>query len=117
MLSLNEAGFSFSIDDFGTGYSSLGYLKEMPISELKIDKCFIDEIETEESAATIVDVIINMSKALQVKCVAEGVEHFAQYKYLKSRGCDLSQGYLFSKPLKIAEWREKLVEQNKISVS
>lgn len=112
MLSLNDEGFRFSIDDFGTGYSSLSYLKEMPISELKIDKCFIDEIENENSPATIVDVIINMSKALKVKCVAEGVEYQAQYEYLKSKGCDLSQGYLFSKPLKIEEWKKRVIQQS-----
>lgn len=113
MLSLNEAGFRFSIDDFGTGYSSLGYLKDMPISELKIDKCFIDEIEHKNSRATIVDLIINMSEALNVKCVAEGVEYKEQYEYLKAHGCDMVQGYLFAKPLKIEDWKQKLLEQEK----
>lgn len=111
MQSLNQVGFRFSIDDFGTGYSSLGYLKDMPISELKIDKCFIDEIENPDSKATIVDLIINMSKALNVKCVAEGVEYQEQYQYLRARGCDVSQGYLFSKPLNVADWKKKLQAQ------
>lgn len=111
MLSLNRVGFRFSIDDFGTGYSSLSYLKELPIDELKIDKCFVDEIEHEDSSATIVDVILNMSKALKVKTIAEGVEHWAQYEYLKQRGCDLSQGYLFSKPLPVNEWTKCVLAQ------
>ena len=109
MQALNEVGFRFSIDDFGTGYSSLNYLKELPIAELKIDKCFVDEIVDSRSKATIVDVIINMSQALNVKSIAEGVEHESQYHYLKSKGCDLLQGYWFSKPLSIAAWTEQLL--------
>ena len=111
MKQLNQRGFRFSIDDFGTGYSSLSYLKELPIAELKIDKCFVDEIVDYNSKATIADVIINMSKALNVKSVAEGVEHEAQYHYLKSKGCDLLQGYWFSKPLALDVWTEKLLAQ------
>ena len=110
MVELNQMGFRFSIDDFGTGYSSLSYLKELPISELKIDKYFVDGIMDNEdsSSKTIVNMIIDMANALGVNSVAEGVEETAQFNYLKQRGCDLFQGYLFSKPIPIAQWKERL---------
>lgn len=110
MLELNKMGFRFSIDDFGTGYSSLSYLKELPISELKIDKYFVDGIMDVEdnSSKTIVNMIIDMAKALGVNSVAEGVEETAQFNYLKQRGCNLFQGYLFSKPLPIEKWKARL---------
>ena len=100
-------GIRFSIDDFGTGYSSLAYLKELPIAELKIDKYFVDDItqQTSDERHAIVDAIINMAKAIGVSCVAEGVEIKEQYEYLKARGCDLYQGYYFSKPLTLSDWR------------
>lgn len=110
MLELNEMGFRFSIDDFGTGYSSLSYLKALPIAELKIDKFFIDGITDTQDASsrTIVNMIIDMAKALGVNSVAEGVEEHAQYTYLKQRGCDLFQGYLFSKPLSVSQWLKRV---------
>ncbi|URQ99006.1 EAL domain-containing protein [Pseudoalteromonas sp. SCSIO 43095] len=110
MLELNKKGFRFSIDDFGTGYSSLSYLKELPISELKIDKYFVDGImDTDDnSSKTIVNMIIDMASALGVNSVAEGVEEPAQFNYLKQRGCNLFQGYLSSKPLPIEQWKERL---------
>ena len=107
MLELARYGFRFSVDDFGTGYSSLAYLKELPISELKIDKFFVDDICEENSgkASQIVDAIIEMSKALKVTCIAEGVETQAQLDYLIAKGCDRFQGYYFSKPLPVEYWQ------------
>ena len=107
MKELSNYGIRFSIDDFGTGYSSLAYLKELPIAELKIDKYFVDDItqQTSDERHAIVDAIINMAKAIGVSCVAEGVEIEEQYEYLKARGCDLYQGYYFSKPLALSDWR------------
>jgi len=101
MEQLAEKGILFSVDDFGTGYSSLTYLKELPIHELKIDKYFVDEIMNGSSTLKypIVDTIINMAAALNVRCVAEGVEHKKQFDYLNNNGCTLFQGYFFSKPL------------------
>ena len=89
MLELARFGFRFSIDDFGTGYSSLAYLKVLPISELKIDKYFVDDIgkDFDGKAAQIVDAIIEMAKALNVTCIAEGVESEEQLKYLIGKGC------------------------------
>lgn len=107
MQELAKYGFRFSIDDFGTGYSSLAYLKVLPISELKIDKYFIEDIgsEVHGKAVQIVDAIIEMAKALDVSCVAEGVETLAQLDYLKRKGCDKFQGYYFSHPKPESEWR------------
>jgi len=106
MVELSHYGFRFSVDDFGTGYSSLAYLKELPISELKIDKYFVDDICEAQSgkASQIVDAIIEMSKALNVTCIAEGVETPAQVDYLVAKGCKRFQGYYYSKPLPVKHW-------------
>ncbi len=92
-------GVSLAIDDFGTGYSSLGYLKQFPIDTLKIDKSFIDEVETDAGSAEICSSIIRMARSLSLKVVAEGVENESQLSYLRANGCDLAQGYLLSRPL------------------
>lgn len=99
MQKLTQQGFNFSIDDFGTGYSSFRYLKNLPLKELKIDKSFIDEIETDNKAKAIVKTIIDMAHNLKLDVVAEGVENKEQLKILSEFNCDLYQGYLFSKPL------------------
>lgn len=110
MLELAELGFQFSVDDFGTGYSSLAYLKELPISELKIDKYFVDDIVDDalDKEYVIVDAIINMAKALGVSCIAEGVENEIQRNYLNRSGCNIFQGYYFSKPLNEKDWKQLL---------
>lgn len=106
MLDMKQQGFLFSIDDFGTGYSSLNYLKELPISELKIDKCFVDDITADQvdSGGQIVSLILDMAKILKVDCVAEGVETQIQKEFLMSRNCNIYQGYYFSKPLEEEDW-------------
>lgn len=106
MILLANGGFTFSIYDFGTGHSSLSYIKELPISELKIDKSFVDGIVEPEGlpSTKIVNVVIDMAKALNLKVIAEGVETEMQYDYIINRGCDAIQGYLLSKPLKIKDW-------------
>lgn len=99
LLQLKNVGFSLSLDDFGTGYSSLIYLKKLPIDIMKIDKSFINDIETEKESYEIVRATIFMAKALGLSTVAEGVESKEQVKLLKDIGCDLIQGYYYSKPL------------------
>lgn len=113
MFELNRNGFRFSIDDFGTGYSSLSYLKDLPIAELKIDKSFVDIIadSANHPGYPIIDMIIGMANALGVNSVAEGVEYTQQFEYLKEKGCDVFQGYLFSKPLEVAEWQKIFVKE------
>ena len=96
---LRGYGIRISLDDFGTGFSSLSYLKKLPIDTLKIDKSFIDTVLTDNSTRVITESILNMVKALGFESIAEGVEEEQQYKYLRSVGCDVIQGYLFGKPL------------------
>jgi diguanylate cyclase (GGDEF)-like protein/PAS domain S-box-containing protein len=96
---LRALGLSLTIDDFGTGYSSLSYLTHFPVATLKIDKCFIDELEKHANDATVVHTIIQMGHALGLKVVAEGLELESQWRMLRQFGCDVGQGYLFSKPL------------------
>ncbi len=97
---LEEMGVSISIDDFGTGYSSLAYLKKLPLHELKIDKSFVDGIDKDFNDCAIANAIIQLSKALGLHVVAEGVETESQLNILKNLGCDVVQGYYFHKPLK-----------------
>ena len=99
LKALRSYGIRISLDDFGTGFSSLSYLKKLPIDTLKIDKSFIDTVLTDSSSRVIMESIVNMVKALGFESIAEGVEQMEQYEYLQSIGCNVIQGYLFSKPL------------------
>ena len=96
---LRTLGFHISIDDFGTGYSSLGYLKNLPIDQLKIDKSFIQGIGEDPSDLAIINMIISMTTHLNANLIAEGVEDEEQLNYLKESGCHQYQGYYFSRPL------------------
>ncbi|HET6817853.1 MAG TPA: EAL domain-containing protein [Mycobacteriales bacterium] len=95
---LREIGVSVSLDDFGTGYSSLFYLRELPISEVKIDRVFIDRLEASEEDAAIVESVIRLARTVGVTAVAEGVERAAQATLLMSMGCPAAQGYLWGRP-------------------
>ncbi|MCF6299209.1 MAG: EAL domain-containing protein [Thiomicrorhabdus sp.] len=95
-----DLGIKIAIDDFGTGYSSLAYLKRFPVSKLKIDKAFIDDItQSNSSDPAIVQATIQMTKALGITTIAEGVEEQDQLDILNKMGCDEIQGYFFSRPL------------------
>jgi len=96
---LNALGVRLSLDDFGTGYSSLTYLRKLPVQTLKVDKSFIDGICRDTGEATLVRSIIQMAHDLQMNVVAEGVETAGQLSHLASCGCDLIQGYIFSRPV------------------
>jgi len=96
---MKEMGLKLSIDDFGTGYSSLSYLKRFPLDELKIDRSFISDLDTDADDAAIVTAIIAMGHSLGLSIVAEGVETEPQLAFLKQRDCEGYQGYLFSKPV------------------
>ncbi len=105
---LSDLGIKISLDDFGTGYSSLSYLKRFPLCTLKIDRSFVSDIETDSDDAAIVEAILSLSKSMGLKVVAEGVETELQYEFLKKRGCEEAQGYLFSKPVPVEEFTELL---------
>ena len=109
---LRSLGISFSIDDFGTGYSSLNYLKYLPVSRLKIAKCFIDGITTDPNDRNITKTIITLAHNLGMKVIAEGVETFEQLEFLRRYECDEIQGYLFFKPLPAGEVEQVLAEQH-----
>jgi diguanylate cyclase (GGDEF)-like protein len=97
---IKKAGISISIDDFGTGYSNLAHLNNLAIDTIKIDKSFIDIIEKDTLKAPIVDTVILLAKSLNLNLVAEGVESYDQVVYLSARGCNIIQGYYFSKPVR-----------------
>jgi diguanylate cyclase (GGDEF)-like protein/PAS domain S-box-containing protein len=103
-------GISISIDDFGTGYSSLNYLKKFPIKYLKIDRSFVKDITTDDDDKAIVAAIISMAKSLGIGVIAEGVETKEHEEFLKSHGCNLCQGYLYSKPISIDALKEFIVK-------
>jgi diguanylate cyclase (GGDEF)-like protein len=96
---LHAMGVGLSVDDFGTGYSSLAYLRQLPVDEIKIDRSFITEMETEASDAVIVRAIIDLGRNLGLQVVAEGVEREGTWDQLAALGCELAQGYCISPPL------------------
>ncbi len=98
LVQLRELGFGISLDDFGTGYSSLSYLNNLPITEIKIDRCFIDRMLVNSQSMSLVKAIIAIGEASNLIVVAEGVENSPQFEQLKYYGCCLAQGYLFDKP-------------------
>ena len=99
LTKLRNEGIQIAVDDFGTGYSSLTYLKRLPVQHLKIDKQFIHDLLVNDEDTRIANTIIDLGKSLNLDVVAEGVETEEQEVYLRTRGCMLAQGYLFSKPL------------------
>jgi len=99
LAKLSQMGVKIAIDDFGTGYSSLGYLKRLPVQELKIDKSFVLNMEKNESDATIVKSTIDLGHNLKLKVVAEGVENIEAWRLLQQMGCDYGQGYFMGKPM------------------
>jgi EAL domain-containing protein (putative c-di-GMP-specific phosphodiesterase class I) len=95
---LREAGVGIAVDDFGTGFSSMCYLRNLSVSQIKIDKTFIDDVAVSKKDQGIVGAILMLARALDVDVVAEGVETPEQLAYLKGVGCSAFQGYLFGRP-------------------
>jgi len=111
MTNLKEMGISISIDDFGTGYSSLQYLSKFPIDYLKIDRSFVMGLDTGGKSIAIIRAIIAMAEGLGLEVVAEGVEDDGQARLLREFGCQLAQGYLYSRPLKEVDFIKHLSPQ------
>jgi diguanylate cyclase (GGDEF)-like protein len=99
LQALRSQGYGLSLDDFGTGYSSLSYLKRFPIDELKIDRAFVTDVASGGRDSALAIAIIALARGLELRVVAEGVETVEQSAFLLQHGCNLQQGYLFSKPL------------------
>ncbi|WP_417515647.1 EAL domain-containing protein [Marinobacter sp.] len=112
---LSDAGIPVSIDDFGSGYSSLSYIKQLPASEIKIDRSLITDLATREEDRVIVQTTIDMCHALGYRVVAEGVENEATASLLKEMGCDMIQGYMLSRPLPIEQMLGWLAERHETS--
>ena len=105
---LKQTGVSIAMDDFGTGYSSLGYLRKLPIDTVKIDRSFVKEIPDSDEDAKIAQTIIAMAHSLNLSLVVEGVENVQQLNFFRHQGCQVVQGYLFSKPVSADEIIELL---------
>ena len=110
LRALRELGVGISIDDFGMGYSSLNYLKRFPITAVKIDRAFVNDLATSDGDAAIVGAVIGMARSLRLRVVAEGVETAEQFAFLRARDCDEAQGYYFSRPVHPDELGRMLLE-------
>jgi diguanylate cyclase (GGDEF)-like protein len=95
---IRDVGVRVAIDDFGTGYSSLTYLHDFPLNALKIDKNFVQSVESNDRGGPIANMIVGLGKNLGLDVIGEGVETEAQLEYLRNHGCDIAQGYLYSRP-------------------
>jgi EAL domain-containing protein (putative c-di-GMP-specific phosphodiesterase class I) len=102
---LRDLGVQLALDDFGTGYSSLSYLRNLPLDTLKIAREFVEGLAFSDHDAAFVRLIVGLAKTVGLKVVAEGIETRAQLDMLREIGCDLGQGYYFSKPMDVdADW-------------
>ncbi len=108
---ISNCGVRLSVDDFGTGYSALSYLKNYPVSTVKIDRSFIMDLPGDKENEVLVRAIIAMAHGLRLEVIAEGVETPEQWQFLQSLGCDFAQGYYFGKPMPQADFEEYLLAQ------
>ena len=108
MSALREQGVQISIDDFGTGYSSMLYLHRLPVDKLKIDRSFVNGVESSGHNAAICESILALARSFNLKVIAEGVETQAQLDWLREHGCDEAQGYLLARPLPFEDMLAKL---------
>ena len=103
---LRDYGFTVEMDDFGSGYSSLNMLKDISVDVLKLDMGFLYKTKDEEKSRKIIGMIVQLSKALEMPVICEGVETQSQFEFLRNIKCDYFQGYLFAKPVSVKEFEE-----------
>lgn len=113
---LRERGIHIAMDDFGTGHSSLAMLRTLPLNVLKLDRSFVQHLPESETDAAVASAVVTLARRLGLTVVAEGVETEAQRQFLADIGCELLQGFLFSRPLPVAEFEHWLIEQYSIRV-
>lgn len=111
---LKRLGIKTTLDDFGIGYSSLSYLINLPIDSVKIDRSFIEQMSSRSEAKSIVSAIINLCQSINLLVVAEGIENYEEFEYLKNCNCEIGQGYYFSKPLTIEALEQRYLSNNEI---
>ena len=110
LTQIRRMGASIALDDFGTGFSSLSYVQRIEIDRLKIDRSFIQNIETDSSSQDIVRAVVDLCRNLKLQCIIEGVETKSQLELLERMGCNLIQGYYFAKPMSEADTLKYLIE-------
>ncbi len=115
LKTLREMGIQVAIDDFGTNYSTIGYLKRIPVNQIKIDRSFVQGIGLDDDLEVLTQTIIQIGHSMNLKVVAEGIETQAQMKFLKSHGCDFGQGYLFCHPRPAGDLLSVLREEEDIA--
>lgn len=108
MSALKKHGIGFALDDFGTGYSSLAYLRRIPFDQLKIDQAFVRDLLDDPTCAAIAEAIVLLGRTMRLSVIAEGVEQEAQRTRLRGLGCEAFQGYLFGKPVPLADFERSL---------
>jgi len=114
---LRRLGVGVSLDDFGTGYSSLLYLRDLPVTEVKVDRAFVGGVDQHEDDAAIVHSVVQLAHSVGLTVVAEGVERLGQARFLADIGCDFAQGYLYAPPKPPAEVRERVDPTVLVSLS
>ncbi|MBO7698449.1 MAG: EAL domain-containing protein, partial [Erysipelotrichaceae bacterium] len=107
---LRKKGFEVEMDDFGSGYSSLNMLSSMPIDVLKMDREFIRNIDHDKKGQQLVGLILDIARSLKVPVIAEGVERETQLQLLKKLGCNVVQGFYFSRPLPATEFEKRFLD-------
>ena len=115
LTKLKKQGVPIAIDDFGVGYSSLSYLQKMDVDILKIDKSFVDDLETESNSRDLCQIMIMLAQHLSIQVIAEGIENEEQRMILANLGCQFGQGYLFSKPLPLTLFKQKYFDDSVLS--